>query len=214
MQEFVFAYLLYFARNIDGFKQQQKTAFWGAPHFSGLAKKTLGIMGVGDIGQAIAHTAKHFGMHTKGYSRTKQHCSNIDNYYASGQEQAFAKDCDYLFCLLPQTPATTGLVDQRFLTHLPKHAVFINAGRGSCIDDDALIYALKKQQLKAAILDVFSHEPLPSKHPFWHLENIYITHHSAAISQPAQICPLFINNYQRFVQGLPLTNQLDFTQGY
>ncbi len=214
MQEYVFGYLLYFARNIQGFKQAQQKQQWGAPGFTNLAGKTIGIMGVGDIGQGIAHTAKHFAMHTKGYTRTQQNCPNIDNYYAPGQEQAFAENCDYLVCLLPQSPATTGLIEQQFLAYLPKHAVLINAGRGSCIDDDALLNALKNQQLKAAVLDVFKHEPLPSEHPFWLLDNLYITHHSAAISQPEQICPLFINNYRRYVQGLPLENQLNFAKGY
>jgi phosphoglycerate dehydrogenase-like enzyme len=61
---------------------------------------------------------------------------------------------------------------------------------------------------------VFSQEPLPAAHAFWQTENLYITQHTAAISKPEQISPLFINNYMLYSQGLPLQNQLDFSKGY
>ncbi|MGS2719554.1 D-2-hydroxyacid dehydrogenase [Paraglaciecola aestuariivivens] len=214
MQEYVFAYLLHFARNIDGFKQTQKSALWGAPKFTSLAGKTIGIMGVGDIGQGIAKTAKHFSMQTKGYTRTQKNCEFIDTYYAPGQEQDFATGLDYLVCLLPESAATKELIDATFLAYLPNSAVLINAGRGTCIQDSALIQALQQKRLKAAVLDVFTQEPLANTHPYWQLDNLFITHHSAAISLPEQICPLFINNYQGFINGLPLKHVLDFSRGY
>jgi phosphoglycerate dehydrogenase-like enzyme len=214
MQEYVFAYLLYFSRNLTGFNQAQKNKKWAAPTYQSLAGKTLGIMGVGDIGQAVAKMAKHFSMKTRGYTRTSNDCEFIDQYYTCHDEQSFATKLDYLVCLLPQSRATTGLIDHNFLSYLPEHCVLINAGRGTTIIDSDLIATLKNKTLKAAVLDVFEQEPLPEHHPFWELDNLYVTQHTAAESLPEDIFPLFSDNYYRFIKGERLCNVLDFAKGY
>jgi phosphoglycerate dehydrogenase-like enzyme len=214
MQEYVFAYLLYFSRNVAGFNQAQKSKTWAAPTYQSLAGKTLGIMGVGNIGQAVAKMAKQFSMNTRGYTRSSRDCEFIDQYYSHNDEQAFATELDYLVCLLPQSQPTTGLIDSTFLSNLPKHCVLINAGRGTTIVDDALIDALKKERLQAAVLDVFEQEPLPEHHPYWLLDNLYVTQHTAAESLPENIFPLFSDNYHRYINKLTLHNILDFSKGY
>jgi phosphoglycerate dehydrogenase-like enzyme len=214
MQEYVFAYLLYFSRNIIGFSEAQKTKKWAAPTYQPLAGKTLGIMGVGNIGQAVAKMAKQFSMKTRGYTRASSDCKFIDQYYTYNDEQSFAKGLDYLVCLLPQSKATTGLIDHTFLSYLPKHCVLINAGRGTAIVDTALIDVLKSNALQAAVLDVFEQEPLPEVHPYWQLDNLYVTQHTAAESLPEAIVPLFIDNYRRYTNGQTLHNVLDFAKGY
>jgi phosphoglycerate dehydrogenase-like enzyme len=214
MQEYVFAYLLYFSRNIMGFSKAQHTKKWAAPRFQSLAGKTLGIMGVGNIGQAVAKMAKQFSMNTRGYTKTSSGCEFIDHYYAYNDEQAFASELDYLVCLLPQSKATTGLIDQRFLSYLPKRCVLINAGRGTTIVDNALIDAIKNKTLQAAVLDVFEQEPLPENHPYWQLDNLYMTQHTAAESLPEDIFPIFRDNYLRYINGSTLHNVLDFAKGY
>lgn len=214
MQEYVFAYLLSFSRNLAGFNTAQKNRAWAAPTYQSLAGKTLGIMGVGNIGKAVAEMAKHFSMKTRGYTRTSRDCEFIDQYYAYNDEQTFATGLDYLVCLLPQSNATTGLIDGKFLSYLPAHCVLINAGRGTTIIDSALIDALQNKTLKAAVLDVFEHEPLPHKHPFWQVDNLYVTLHTAAESLPEDIFPIFRNNYRRYIKGQTLKNVLDFNNGY
>lgn len=214
MQEYVFAYLLYFSRNLNGFNQAQKNRTWAAPPYQSLAGKNLGIMGVGNIGQAVAKMAKHFAMKTRGYTRSSQDCPFIDRYYTYSEEHAFAADLDYLVCLLPQSSATTGLIDSTFLSYLPKHCVLINAGRGATIVDSALIAALQNQTLQAAVLDVFAQEPLPDTHPYWLLANLYITQHTAAASIPEDIFSIFSDNYQRYINGSALQHVLDFARGY
>jgi phosphoglycerate dehydrogenase-like enzyme len=214
MQEYVFAYLLYFSRNVAGFNQAQTTKKWAAPTYRSLAGKTLGIMGVGDIGQAVAKMAKHFSMNTRGYTRTSDGCEFIDQYYTYSDEQSFATELDYLVCLLPQSKATTGLIDQNFLSYLPEHCVLINAGRGTTIIDTDLIDALQNRTLQAAVLDVFQQEPLPEHHSYWQLDNLYVTHHTAAESMPEDIFPLFSDNYRRYIDGQTLHNILDFAKGY
>tara|TARA_R110002153_G_scaffold13997_3_gene51463 strand:- start:3794 stop:4729 length:936 start_codon:yes stop_codon:yes gene_type:complete len=214
MQEYVFAYLLYFSRNLAGFNQAQKHKIWAAPTYQSLAGKTLGIMGVGDIGQAVAKMAKQFSMKTRGYTRTSKTSEYIDKYYTYKDTQAFATELDYLVCLLPQSSETIGLIDQKFLSYLPQHCVLINAGRGTTIVDSALIDAIKNQALQAAVLDVFEQEPLPEHHPYWQLDNIYITQHTAAESLPEDIFPIFSENYRKYINGLALQYVLDFNKGY
>jgi phosphoglycerate dehydrogenase-like enzyme len=214
MQEYVFAYLLYFSRNLLGFNQAQKKKTWAAPTYHSLAGKTIGIMGVGNIGKAVAKTAKHFSMQTRGYTRSSRNCEFIDQYYTYNDEKKFATGLDYLVCLLPQSNATTELIDSKFLSYLPTHCVLLNAGRGTNIEDNALVDALQNKRLKAAVLDVFEQEPLPDKHPYWQLDNLYITQHTAAESLPEDIFPIFRDNYGRFINGLALQHVLDFNKGY
>jgi phosphoglycerate dehydrogenase-like enzyme len=214
MQEYVFAYLLYFSRNLPGFNQAQKSNTWAAPTYQSLAGKTLGIMGVGNIGKAVAKMAKHFSMQTRGYTRSSQNCEFIDSYYTYNHEQAFATDLDYLVCLLPQSDETSGLIDKRFLSFLPPRCVLINAGRGTTIVDSALITALQNNTLKGAVLDVFAQEPLPVEHPYWQLDNLFITQHTAAESMPEDIFPIFSDNYLRYINGSALQHVLDFSKGY
>jgi len=92
--------------------------------------------------------------------------------------------------------------------------VILNPGRGSIIDHDALAAALSAGRLAAAVLDVFDTEPLPPEHPLWRTPNVFVTAHTAALSIPADIAPLFIDNYRRLVSGEPLKYRVDFDLEY
>jgi phosphoglycerate dehydrogenase-like enzyme len=92
--------------------------------------------------------------------------------------------------------------------------LLINAGRGTTIVDNALIDAIKNKTLQAAVLDVFEQEPLPEHHPYWQLDNLYMTQHTAAESLPEDIFPIFQDNYLRYINGSTLHNVLDFAKGY
>ncbi|WP_026375915.1 D-2-hydroxyacid dehydrogenase [Aestuariibacter salexigens] len=214
MCEYVFTYLLYFSRNVEGFRQAQQQRDWCKPSYSALNGKTLGIMGVGDIGSAVASMALQWGMQVIGLSRSGRPHSAVSTMYASTDKLAFAAELDFVVCLLPDTPDTEHLIDDKFLRTLPSHCVLINAGRGSVIDDAALVGCLQARKIKAAVLDVFQHEPLPASHPYWLLDNVYITQHTAAESTPEMIAPIFIDNYSRYIQGKPLQYVIDFAKGY
>ena len=127
---------------------------------------------------------------------------------------AFAAGLDYLVTVIPNTPRTRRLVDAALLAALPSRAVFVNPGRGTVVDERALADALRRGSLAGAVLDVFEQEPLPSDHVFWTLPNVLITSHTAALSMPADIAPIFIDNYRRFLGGQPLRYQVDFDAGY
>jgi phosphoglycerate dehydrogenase-like enzyme len=214
MSEFVFAYILAHERRLLDKYRAQIEGRWDATPPGTLRGKTIGLLGVGTIGAALARTAKHFQMHVKGYSRRSEDCGDVDAYFHGDSLRQFAADLDYLVGVMPATSRTRRIVDAAFLRALPPHAVFINPGRGGVVDEAALADALQSNRLAAAVLDVFQQEPLPADHVFWRTPNVLITSHTAALSFPEDIAPIFIDNYRRLRRGEPLRYQVDFDQEY
>lgn len=214
MREYVFAYLLYFSRQIEDFKVKQSQQLWQAPQLSQLHGKTLGIMGVGSIGKEIARTAKGFDMRVLGLTRTPLKIANVDKQFATDERIEFAKRSDYIVSVLPDTPQTKHLIDATFLKAMPAHGIIINAGRSQVIDSHALINSLENQEIRAAVLDVFENEPLPYDDQMWNTPNLYVTQHTAATSQPKDIAEIFVNNFSRLVNGQTLNYVVDTQRGY
>ena len=214
MSEYVFAYLLLHERRIFQRYQAQQNQIWDATITGSLRGKTIGLLGVGSIGVHLASTAKQFGMNVRGYSRTSRTCTDVDQYFQGADLQNFTCGLDYLVNSLPNTSETRHLVNSEMLGWLPSHAVFVNVGRGSTIDESALVTALTKGQIAGAVLDVFEKEPLPQDHIFWKTPNLFITSHTAAPSIPGDLALLFIENYHRYFQNLPLHHMVDFNRGY
>jgi phosphoglycerate dehydrogenase-like enzyme len=115
---------------------------------------------------------------------------------------------------LPQTDATHHLLDRAALAKLSPRAYLINVGRGNVIDNAALIDALRDGRLGGAALDVFDEEPLPPVDPLWEAPNLRVTGHIAALSHPALIVPIFVDNFRRYIDGRPLRYVVDFDAGY
>ena len=214
MSEYVFAYLLAHERRLLEKRASQQQRRWDPTPPGTLRGKRLGLLGVGTIGAALAATARHFGMRVSGYTRGSEGCVDVDEYFHGDDRLAFAAGLDYLVTVIPNTPGTRRLVDAALLAALPSRAVFVNPGRGTVVDERALADALRRGSLAGAVLDVFEQEPLPSDHVFWTLPNVLITSHTAALSMPADIVPIFIDNYRRFLGGQPLRHQVDFDAGY
>ncbi len=214
MTEYVFGYLLAHERRILEKYASQQQGRWDPTPPGTLRGKQIGLLGVGTIGAALARMAKQFEMRVKGYTRASEMCPDVDVYFHGDARAAFAADLDYLVCIMPNTSATRHLVDAALLNALPPHAVFINPGRGTAVDEAALADALQSGRLAGAVLDVFQQEPLPEDHVFWRTPNVLITSHTAALSFPEDIAPVFTHNYQRFLAGAPLTYQVDFELEY
>lgn len=214
MSEFVFAYLLHFARNVQSFQIAQQKQQWQPPVVGTLVNKRIGILGVGSIGCHVAKTAQHFGMTVSGMSRSSRQCPNVDIYFSHHDKIAFCTDLDYVVNLLPDTVETKHFVDKEFLQLLPPRCVFINAGRGVTVDDSALMNALRSKQLSAAVLDVFVDEPLAPSHPYWQVPNVFITQHTAALSDADDITQVFLKNLMYFLDSRPLDYVVDWHQGY
>jgi phosphoglycerate dehydrogenase-like enzyme len=217
MSEYVFAYLLAHERKIFEKQASQAAGRWDPAPPTRLRGKQLGLLGVGTIGAALARTAKHFGMRVKGYTRASEDSTDVDRYFhgaLTAVGAAFASELDYLVSVMPDTAATRHVIDEALLRALPPRAVFVNPGRGGVVDEAALAEALQEGRLAGAVLDVFETEPLPADHVFWRLPNVRITSHTAALSAPPDIAPLFIDNYRRLLRGEPLQYRVDFERGY
>jgi phosphoglycerate dehydrogenase-like enzyme len=215
MSEYVFGYLLLYERRILERNQAQKERRWDGSVTGTLRGKTIGLLGVGSIGAHLAATAKHFGMTVRGYTRVPAKTAPM-----------WMPTIMVMNCLtLPKGwiiwSACCQILQKRVISWmqvcwytLPKHAIFLNVGRGSAVDETALVQALEKGKIAGAVLDVFEQEPLPESHPFWTTPNLWITFHTAAPSFPADITNLFVENYHRFINGQELKYQVDFERGY
>jgi phosphoglycerate dehydrogenase-like enzyme len=214
MSEYVFGYLIAHERKMFEKHAAQQQGTWDAAPPGMLRGKQIGLLGVGSIGAELAATAKHFRMRVAGYTRASEACPYVDRYFHGDDRIAFAHDLDYLVAIMPNTAGTRRLVDAELLAALPPRAVFVNPGRGSVVDEAALADALRNRRLAAAVLDVFEQEPLPADHVFWTLPNVIITSHTAALSIPDDIAPVFIDNYRRWIDGGELRYRVDFEAGY
>lgn len=152
-------------------------------------------------------------MNVRGFTRSSETCSNVDEYFHADLP-AFVSGVDYFISVLPNTTETRHIIDANVLIALPDHAIFINVGRGSAVDESALVQALETGAIAGAVLDVFEQEPLPAGHPFWSAPNTFITSHTSAPSFPEDIARLFIENYRLYVEGQPLKYVVDFESGY
>ena len=215
MAEYVCCHMLMHERqSLKHFISQQQKQ-WETIVPGQLRNKSMGILGVGFIGKSIARAGKFFQMKTKGYARNPITCKHIDEGYTHTDDiTAFVQDLDYLVSTLPDTPATMGLLDGSIFSAMKPESVVINVGRGYVLDEAALLNAVRNGQIAGAVLDVFRTEPLPQDHPFWETKGILITAHTAAVSFPLDIAPIFMENFKLFQSGVPLKYCVDFNKGY
>jgi phosphoglycerate dehydrogenase-like enzyme len=214
ISEYVIGYLLaHELKVLERFDQQRKGNWFATPSGS-LHGKHLGVMGTGTIGAHIAHVAKQFGIRVTGLSRSGSPSVDFDDVLPVTELQEFLGDLDYLVSTLPKAPGTDKLLDATAFAELPAHAYLVNVGRGNVVDEEALIAALENDQIAGATLDVFNEEPITTGSPLWHAPNLMITAHIAALSHPALIVPVFLENLRRHREGRALNYVIDFNKGY
>jgi phosphoglycerate dehydrogenase-like enzyme len=214
MSEYVIGHLLAHELKLAKRLEEQRARRWFAEQSGTLFGKRMGIMGTGSIGRAIGERATTFDVTVTGLSRSGQPVPGFEKVFPVDRIDEFLPRLDYLVGVLPDTTATNDLLDESTLSCLPAHAVFINVGRANVVNDDALVAALNNGKLGAAILDVFDEEPVPGDSPLWNAPNLVMTGHTAAISHPELIVPIFLENYRRFTAEKELVYVLDFGQGY
>lgn len=176
--------------------------------------RKVGVLGLGELGRAAAGALAGLGFDVAGWSRRPK--EDLGFPAASG-EAGLAEVLDrseILVLLLPATPATEGLLDAARLALLPPGAVVVNPGRGSLIDDDALLAALDAGRLGHATLDVFRQEPLPPEHPFWAHPKVTVTPHVASATRPETAAEVVAENLRRSEAGEALLHLVDRAQGY
>ena len=213
MAEYVFAYLLYFGRNLSKHFEDQKKTIWDRKRPERLRGKVMGILGLGSVGQEIAKRGKQFGMRIFGVKRDPGPMRCVDQVFGPGDLTKMISFVDCLVVALPSTPETYHLIGERELSLMKEGAILFSIGRGKTIDERALTKALKSGKIKA-VLDVFETEPLPPESELWNLKNVIITPHVSGINIPEEICEEFVRNYKKWASGKPLVGLVDRGKGY
>lgn len=215
MSEYVLGYILMMEKRILEGLQKQKEKYWKREAFPTIQWKTMVILGTGSIGKAIAKIAQWFGMKTLGYKTNIEVVEYFDEIYTKENKKECFQQADYLVSVLPNTPKTLHTVDSEALWWMKDTSVLINVWRGHNVDEEALVEALEKKHIAAAVLDVFQTEPLPTDHPFWTLENVFVTSHvSWYVEDNARLVEIFANNYKKFHAGEELDYLIDFEKGF
>jgi phosphoglycerate dehydrogenase-like enzyme len=213
MAEYVFAYLLYFIRDLSKYFEDQRRKVWKQARPGRLRGRTMGILGLGSVGKVIARCGKQFGMNILGMKRTPGPMEHVDQVMGPEDLVTMMPLVDTLVVALPLTPETFHLVGEKELGLMKEGAVLFNIGRGKTIDEKALLNVLKAKRIKA-VFDVFEDEPLPMESKLWSLENVIITPHVSGINIPEEVCEEFVRNYERWVKGEPLIGLVDRQKGY
>jgi phosphoglycerate dehydrogenase-like enzyme len=216
MPENIMAALFYAAKPVHIAVENQKSAKWVHTVPQPLTGKTLGILGLGVIGQEVARLAVAFGMRVIGTKRRPGAVPNVAEVLPPERTDEVLAQSDFVLLLLPATRETDNFINADRLARMKPTAWLINFGRGHTIVDADLIAAAKNKKIAGAILDVFRQEPLPSDHPFWKAEGIVVLPHIGGPHPQRDrfVARLFVENLGRFLDGKPLKEIVDRTAGY
>ena len=215
MVEYLVHWVLHFHRDFHIYARQQRDKVW-LPHLNAdTMKRSVGILGLGELGQDCAHALMMLGFETiHGWSRSEKELPGIKSYYGNDQLSAFLKNSDILINLLPATRDTRHILNHDTLNDLPNHAFIINAGRGATINEAELIEHLQNRTIAGAALDVMESEPLSDDHPFWTMENVFITPHIASLTNPNSAALVLAEALRAWEAGETPENLVDMEQGY
>lgn len=215
MAEWVLGHLMRLHLGMDAHIKGQDGNWRNGDFLPKLARDvTVGVLGLGELGQASAQLLTAAGFNVCGWSRRLKTIKGVDCQAGQDGLDAVVAKSDYLVLLLPQTNATENLLDADLITKMPKGAAVLNPGRGPLIDDPALIDALNSGHLSHAVLDVFRVEPLPRDHPYWAMENVTVTPHIASETRPSSAARSIMENVRRGEAGEPLLHLVDRKAGY
>jgi phosphoglycerate dehydrogenase-like enzyme len=216
--EFALAAILYFAKDFRRMVRNQIAGIWEQFDVEEIAGRTVGILGYGDIGRALATRVHAMGMRVLA---VKRHVSEsrdplVERFYEPDARRHMIALCDYIVATAPLTQETRHMISESEFAAMKPTAVVINVGRGPVIDEAALLRALTAGRIKGAGLDVFENEPLPAGHPLYTLENVLLSPHCAdhTADWQDQAMRFFLDQYRRFENGEPLKNIVNKRLGY
>lgn len=214
MAEFVMGRLLQIWKRFREIEAHQGARDYVQTYGRTFKGSTIGIVGMGHIGRAVAEHAGAFGARVLGSRRSTPSAEEAplaERWYATSELHAMLAECDAVVVAAPATPETYHLIDARALAAMKPGAVLVNVARGSLVEEAALIAALRDGRLGAAVLDVFDAEPLPADSPLWDAPNAYLSAHSSvSIDRYVDdVFDLFEENLRRWIAGEPLRNTID-----
>ncbi len=214
MAEYTLGWALWTTQRMERFRAQQRARHWKPADPTRLRGATLCVVGLGDIGRAVARAARALGMRVIGVSRSGRGAREAHRVVRPAALVRVLRDADFVAVTVPLTAATRGLLGPAELAAMKPTAWLINIARGPVVDEPALLAALRAGTIGGAVLDVFAEEPLPPAHPFWALDNVVVTPHISGPSTPAEIGPIFDDNLRRYLAGRPLRHVAERRRGY
>jgi len=216
MPENILGALFHIAKPYAAIAEDQKQSLWRQRIATPLNGKTLGILGMGAIGQEVARLATALGMRVIGTKRRPARFPGLDGVLAPEATSTVLAQSDYVLVLLPATRETENFINAERLRWMKPEAWLLNFGRGQVIKDDDLIAAVSNKTIAGAVLDVFRQEPLPKEHPFWATEGIIVLPHIGGPHPDRDriVARLFVVNLTLFLDGKPLREVVDRAAGY
>jgi phosphoglycerate dehydrogenase-like enzyme len=215
--EHVIAMLLLFARGLPSVLDHQRAGQW-LPHDSErLAGRRVLVVGVGSIGRAVGRACRALGMQVRGVGTSTRAGDEVfERVLGAGSLASGCRWADAVVAVLPGGPGTRHLIDAAAFEAMGPGTRFVNVGRGSTVDEAALVRALRDGRLGGAALDVFETEPLPADSPLWELPNAIVTPHLSGSfgGWREAVVELFVENLERYLTDRPLRNVVDKERGY
>jgi phosphoglycerate dehydrogenase-like enzyme len=216
MPENILGALFHITKPYAAIAEDQKRSLWTRRIATPLNGKTLGILGLGAIGQEVARLAVALGMRVIGTKRHPAPMAGLAEVFTSDQTDDVLAQADFVLLLLPATRETDKFINAERLGRMKSGAWLLNFGRGHLINDDDLIAAVQAKTSAGAVLDVFRQEPLPKEHGFWTTDGILVLPHIGGPHPDRDriVAKLLVDNLNRFLEGEPLKEIVDRAAGY
>ncbi len=214
MAEAVLTWTLYLHRDMPLYLQQQRQKVWWQHDLVLPSDRTIGILGLGNLGKVSAEKLVQHGFVVYGWSRTNKQIADVKMYTGEAGLKKMLSKTDILVVLLPHTTETENLLNDTTLTYLPQGASIINFARGCIIDERALQKLLDSQQLKHAVLDVFRNEPLPQTDSLWTHPHVTVLPHISAPTNVETACEIVAKNISHYYSSGTIPAFIDFKRGY
>ncbi len=219
LAEFALAALLFFAKDLRRLVAQQAAGAWEPFDMERLEGRTVGIVGYGDIGRAVASRLRPLGVEILALRRRPALSAQdpvVKETFAPDRLVDLVARSDDVVVAAPLTPETQGLVGREAIRAMKRSTVLVNVGRGPVVDEAALAQALEEGLIRGAALDVFETEPLPAGHAFWRLPNVLLSPHCAdhVPGWVDEAMRVFLRQLERFRRGEPLRDVVDKAAGY
>jgi len=214
MSEAVLAWTLYLHREMPKYLAQQKLAKWQQLDYKCASERTIGILGLGELGKLSAQVLVKNGFSVCGWSNTKKVIDDVECFFGHEGLEILISKADIIVCLLPLTPDTRGLINNEFLTKMEKGTSVINFARGAIIKHHDLVKQLDSRHIEHAVLDVFEHEPLDENSVLWQHPNITILPHISAPTHIESASTLVVQRISSFVSSGKVPECIDIAKGY
>jgi len=211
MSETVLAHVLDWHRHHYRYRAQKAKVEWRRYKQYLASDRTIGILGLGELGSDAARKLLALGFRVAGYSRRPKQLEGVQSFT---DLEAMLPLCNALVCLLPLTQQTQRILNSKTLSLLKPYSCLINLARGGHMIVDDLLKSLDSGHLAHAYLDVFDTEPLPASSPLWTHPGVSITPHSAALTEPRTAIAKLVENVERVRRGEKPLHLVDFSAGY